>query len=414
VGAQCLSTKRNGPKAVFSTAERFKVKGSKPEDGEPPGPGAYQTSNIDGMGKSKVSLGKGSQSWSLGVKLESSIYKSMPLDTPGAEYDAHKAVEIGGHLNVAHSTVLDRAPRLKGPKDNGVPGPGFYKATASLGEQTLSHMKSEPRVRFTKKLRTSDMPNGDPVFISRQHGSHRLGRCSPGPATHVSRLTAGGSSYIGGNFQTSYGSKTRPIAFPKEKKMRPVSTEGFYNPNNPGPGAYMTTSSMGKQILSNHASSSSAHKTTMERGVWHKQFLSAEHVRVEAQGMDSPGPLYDVTVTHNGSSMTAGSKRGKRFSTSARDAGAARVDSPGPAAYSVRRQFDVRPQSAPRKLLGRSAVKGASFSTEERSCLKVNSPRFPCSLVPRHPCIAFPIALPDPCSIFKRYMMSLCHEEISI
>ena len=373
MGAQCLSTKRNGPKATFSTAERFK--GNKSEEQAQPGPGSYQISNIDGMGKNKVPVGKGSQSWTLGAKLESSIYKSMAVDTPGAEYNAHKTVEIGGHLNLAHSAALDKAPRPNIVEDNGVPGPGFYKAASALGQQMLSHSKSEPGIHFTKKLRNSDMPDGDPVFISRSHGSDRLGRASPGPATHVSKLTSSGGSYIGGHFTTSYGSKTRPISFPKEKRLRPASTEGFNNPNNPGPGAYKTSSSMGKQSLSNHPSSSSAHKTTMERGVWHKNYLSAEHVRVEAQGKESPGPMYDVAVTSMGSSMIAGSKRGKRFSTGARDATDARISSPGPAAYTVLRDFDVRPQSAPRKLLGKSAQKGPSFSTEERPCLKVKTIR---------------------------------------
>ena len=151
VGAQCLSTKRNGPVATFSQADRFRYK-----DEQLPGPGAYETTHVESMGKAKVSLMKGSPSWSLGIKLESTIYSSLPKDVPGAQYDGHKAIEFGGPLNVSHSAAMDHAPRSSPIKDNGVPGPGFYKAQTSIGTQKLSQNKNEPRVKFSKRLKTSD------------------------------------------------------------------------------------------------------------------------------------------------------------------------------------------------------------------------------------------------------------------
>jgi len=99
--------------------------------------------------------------------------------------------------------------------------------------------------------------------------------------------------------------------------------------------------------------------------------LSAQHLQVEAQGRDSPGPMYDQTVTAKGGGMIASSKRGAPFGKSVRVDVAARVTSPGPAAYSVKRQFDQRPVSAPRKLVGIGAEKGVAFSTENRPCLQV-------------------------------------------
>lgn len=361
VGSQCLSTKRNGPKASFSQADRFRY-----NDEQLPGPGTYETTNVESMGKAKISLAKGSPSWSLGAKLESSVYSSMPLDVPGAQYDAHKTVEFGGPLNMSHSAAMDKAARSSPIKDNGVPGPGFYKAQTSIGPQKLSQNKNEPTVKFSKKLKTMDMPNGDPVFISRQHGSDRLGRQSPGPNVHVGQLTTDGSTFIGG--------KSKSVGFTREKKLRPQSTEGFWNPDNPGPGSYKTSSSLGKQTLSKNPTAGSAHKTTMERGVWDKQFLSSDHLKVEAQGRDSPGPMYEPTVTSKGGGMLASSKRGAPFGKGTRDATQTRVVSPGPAAYSIYRDFDERPKSALAKLVGRSSEKGVVFSTESRSCLTVISP----------------------------------------
>ena len=375
VGPQALSTKANAPIAPFGTAQRFGRTAAQID--ETPGPGTYDTTNVQGVGKGKIVLTADMPSWSLGKRLESSILQSMGsgVDTPGAEYDAHKAKAIGGTLSLSQKAVMGKAQRTDLVKVSNVPGPGFYKTTGSLGNQMLSQYKSEPRIQFTKKLRTSDMPNGDPVFISRQHGADRLGRSSPGPSVHMARLTSTGASYIGGNMTTSYGSKTRTIGFTKEKKLRPVSTEGFNNPNNPGPGQYKTTSSMGKQTLSKNPSAGSAHKTTTERDVWPKQFLSADHLRVEAQGKDSPGPIYDQSVTAKGGSMIADSKRGAPFGTSTRDATLVRITSPGPAAYSVKREFDDnRPKSAPRKLQGLFSQRGVSFSTEQRPCLQVSLP----------------------------------------
>jgi len=221
VGRQALSTKRNSQIAPFGTAARFT---SHSKDDSSPGPGQYEVTAIQAMG----SLTTGNPSWSMGKKLENSIYKSLPLDVPGAEYDAHKTVEIGGHMNLSHSAAMDHAPRSNALKDNGVPGPGLYNSSTSLGTQSLSRNRNEPKIHFTKKLRTSDMPHGDPVFISRQHGGDRLGRGSPGPAVHVGRLTSSGASFIGGNLHTSYGSKTRTIGFTKDRKLRPHSTEGFW------------------------------------------------------------------------------------------------------------------------------------------------------------------------------------------
>jgi hypothetical protein len=370
VGPQALSTKANAPIVPFGKAERFRRPAAAGDD--TPGPGAYDTTKVQGVGKERVVLTEDSPSWSLGKKLESTIYKSMPLDTPGAEYDAHKAKEIGGALSLSHKAVMGKARRAEMTRLNGVPGPGFYKTAGAFGNQMLSHNKNEPKVQFTKKLRTSDMPNGDPVFISRQHGGDRLGRGSPGPSVYKAHLTSTGASYIGGNMTTSYGSKTKTIGFTKGKKLRPASTEGFWNPSNPGPGAYKTTSSMGKQALSKNPSSGSAHKTTTEREAWPKQFLSADHLRVEAQGRDSPGPMYDHPVTAKGDGMIASSKRGAPFGRSTRDATAVRITSPGPAAYTLKREFDNnRPHSAPRKMVGLFAQKGVSFSTEQRPCLQV-------------------------------------------
>jgi hypothetical protein len=180
-----VSTKRNAPIAAFGKSERFHHKTE-----TKPGPGEYDTTHIEAMGNAGVTLKPGSPSWSLGLKLDSTIYKNMPIDTPGAKYDAHKALEMGGHLDLSHSAAIDHAPRMSRNKDNGVPGPGNYKKVVSIGKQKLSQFVTEPTIKFTKKLRLSDLPNGDPVFISHQHSSENIGKHGPGPAVHVGRGAA--------------------------------------------------------------------------------------------------------------------------------------------------------------------------------------------------------------------------------
>ena len=366
VGPQVVSTKRNAPIAAFGKSERFHHKTE-----TKPGPGEYDTTHIEAMGNAGVTLKPGSPSWSLGLKLDSTIYKNMPIDTPGPKYDAHKALEMGGHLDLSHSAAVDHAPRMSRKKDNGVPGPGNYKNVVSIGKQKLSQFVTEPTIKFTKKLRLSDLPNGDPVFISHQHSSENIGKHGPGPAVHVGRMTCDGSLFIGGSLDTKYGTKTRPIGFCKEKKLRPQSTEGFWNPNNPGPGAYTTTTSIGKQVQSKNPTSPCASKTTMERAVWDKQFLSAEHLKVESQGKDSPGPMYEPVVTSKGACLVSASKCGAPFGKGKRDATDLRISSPGPAAYSISRDFDERLPS-PQKIVGRGAEKGSSFGNEKRPCLQVS------------------------------------------
>jgi hypothetical protein len=363
VGWQILSTKKNSPIAPFGKAGRFRRPSSA---NSTPGPGAYSTTSGSFKGTDREPTSKGASGWSMGLKLKSTIQNGLALDTPGPEYDAHKALEIGGgHLNLSHSAAMAKGLRLKPPRDNGVPGPGFYKVGGSLGAQKLSQHGNQPTIHFTKKLRASDMPDGDPVFISRQHGADRLGRASPGPAMHVGRLTSKGSSFLGG------ASGAPVVAFTKDKKLRPHSKEGFYNPKNPGPGAYSPThDSMGKQALSNRPTASSVPKISMEREVWDRQFLSAEHMRVEAQGKDSPGPMYHVAITSKSSASLAGKERGVRIGTGKRDSTVMRIMSPGPAAYSITREFERRPNSAPRKLVGAFGEKGTSFSTAIRPCLQ--------------------------------------------
>uniref|UniRef100_A0A7S3GL82 Uncharacterized protein n=1 Tax=Palpitomonas bilix TaxID=652834 RepID=A0A7S3GL82_9EUKA len=288
-----------------------------------PAPGAYG---------SEVSVGKQT----------SSKRKSAP------------SFSFGGRSS-AESKPLDRSVIDKSKQ--GLPGPGSYATRSSVERQAVSTKSSAPQYSFGGEDRFADTQESK-VYISQSHAKENMGLASPGPVYGHKHDSKGGS-YLGDAPAFSFGSGTRGTS----------NRESYVH--NPGPGEYVSKSSLGKQDLSAKGTSPEFSFGTSSRGESGKTnpvFLSSLHEMESVGRTHAAGPKYFPQRNHEGGGALGDSPAYRfgsddRFTTPLDDT-RYRTTFPGPSSYqsehSIGRQVGSKKSTMPE----------FSFGTEERSCIR--------------------------------------------
>lgn len=193
-----------------------------------------------------------------------------------------------------------------------------------LGPQPLAKWKSSPSYGFGKGSRDTR----EKVYISKDHSKGVYGRHSPGPAAHQLRPSTGPQMLSTKQSQPQW-------AFAAAQRFPQSKFE-----DTPGPGAYEPPQELGKQFVSKFASQPVfGFGSAEQRSNW-KVFISEEH-NAAFYGRDSPGPLaYGSRSTMGKQELsTMRTPPVHSFGSSKRAAQPRHLkrasESPGPAAYSL-------------------------------------------------------------------------------
>ncbi|KAJ1478309.1 hypothetical protein T484DRAFT_1904818 [Baffinella frigidus] len=372
MGKQLESTKRTNPIVTFPQSTRPPIVEAYREHGI--GPRGYDLTQFDSVGSGKVALKEQSPAFSMMGKL--AAHKLFAHATPGP--GAYNALDVPKTFpGPAVSMATSERPEVG--RRGRAPAPGAYDSFNAVGLQQSSHRKTMPAFSWSKAELARQEEGVDPVFISSQHTAESRGRDSPGPQVYTPLMTSKGKGVV---------SRPPPgsgVAFATSKKMRPED-ECRVEADNPGPGAYESEKSFGKQARSSRRNPHGTITSTVRREHWNKVYMSKLHTDVDYRGCDSPGPAYlSALVASNGDKIIGGSGRHNRIGTGHRIdlrlMEAATI--PGPGAYDVMGMGDVvkRPETSvvdtqDRVEFNNGKVKGASFSTATRSPFFVQHDEF--------------------------------------
>lgn len=202
-------------------------------------------------------------------------------NSPGPIYDVKSSV---GQQTSSKNTsaplfsfgTADRFSRKAKMGQGAQPGPGAYRVPSSLGTQHDSSKNSAPDFGFGSSTRVHQ----EKVYLSEEQAKVNYGHGSPGPSAYKSLSSVGK--------QASSKNESMPSwAFSSEERFKYDYVERASKI--PGAGQYNSTSSVGQQPNSKKKTLPKFSFGTCTRNRRHKVYISPEHEK-QHFGECSPGP----------------------------------------------------------------------------------------------------------------------------